>query len=48
MVHEIQSSIVRTFDFKDFGLSPVGKNGIITEISFEGGTIHPHTDPRMV
>tara|TARA_B100000925_G_scaffold269532_1_gene231413 strand:+ start:783 stop:1403 length:621 start_codon:yes stop_codon:yes gene_type:complete len=45
VVHEIQSSIVRTFDFKDFGLSPVGKNGIITEISFEGGTIHPHTDP---
>ncbi len=45
VVYEIRNSIVKTFDFKHFGLCPVGKDGIITEISFKGGTIHPHTDP---
>ena len=45
LVYEIQRSIILTFGLKDFGLSPVGKDGIITEISFNGGTVHPHTDP---
>lgn len=45
LVYEIQKSIILTFGLKDFGLSPVGKDGIITEISFSGGTVHPHTDP---
>jgi len=45
IVYEIQNRIVQTFEFKDCGLSPVGKNGIVTEISFEGGTVHPHIDP---
>ena len=45
LVYDIQKSIVLTFGLKDFGLSPVGKGGIITEISFKGGTVHPHTDP---
>lgn len=45
LCYEIQNRIVNTFGFRDFGLSPVGKDGIITEISFKGGTIHPHTDP---
>ena len=45
LCYDIQNRIVNTFGFKDFGCSPVGKDGIITEISFKGGTIHPHTDP---
>ena len=45
LCYEIQNRIVNTFEFRHFGLSPVGKDGIITEISFKGGTIHPHTDP---
>lgn len=45
LVYEIQKSIILTFGLKDFGLSPVGKSGIITEISFSGGTVHSHTDP---
>jgi hypothetical protein len=44
-VYELQKRIALTFDFEDFGLSPVGKEGIITEISFTGGTIYPHIDP---
>ena len=45
LCYEIQNRIVNTFEFRHFGLSPVGKDGIITEISFKGGTIHPHIDP---
>lgn len=45
LVYEIQKRIILTFDFEDYGLSPVGKDGIITEISFPGGTVHPHVDP---
>jgi hypothetical protein len=45
LVYEIQNRIIQTFQFKNYGLSPVGKNAIITEISFEGGTVHPHIDP---
>lgn len=45
VAYDIQKRITLTFEFEDFGLSPVGKDGIISEISFEGGTIHPHIDP---
>jgi NADPH-dependent 7-cyano-7-deazaguanine reductase QueF len=42
----IQQRIVNTFGFKNYGISPVGKDGIITEVSFENGTVHPHIDPE--
>lgn len=45
VAYDIQKRIALTFEFEDFGLSPVGKDGIISEISFEGGTVHPHIDP---
>lgn len=48
IAYDIQKRIILTFDFWNFGLSPVGKDGIITEISFSGGTVHPHTDPVWV
>lgn len=46
IVYKIQNRIVLSFEFEDFGLSPVGKDGIITEISFKGGTVQPHKDPK--
>tara|TARA_B100000287_G_scaffold166500_1_gene157050 strand:+ start:1908 stop:2498 length:591 start_codon:yes stop_codon:yes gene_type:complete len=46
LVYYIQRKIIKTFDFKDYGFGPVGKDGIISEISFTGGTVHPHTDPE--
>lgn len=45
VAYDIQKRIALTFEFEDFGLSPVGKDGIVSEISFEGGTVHPHIDP---
>lgn len=41
----IQDRILRTFEIEEYGFAPVGRDGIITEISFEGGTVHPHIDP---
>lgn len=41
----IQDRILRTFDIEEYGFAPVGLDGIITEISFEGGTVHRHIDP---
>jgi len=48
LVYNIQRRIIYTFGFNEYGLSPVGKNGIITEIGFEGGTVHPHIDPVWI
>jgi hypothetical protein len=45
LVYKLQRKIILTFEFEDYGFSPVGKDGIITEIGFEPGTVHPHTDP---